>query len=85
MLEVIKMNSQLSKEFFIFCENVKKLRTKNNLSKSAMARILGIMPSTLTELEHGILPDRLSCRILSRMHHYFGVEISNLFREMPNK
>lgn len=79
------MMAHINPELKIFCENIKKLRIKNNLSKLAMARILGVAPWTVAKLEHGILPDRLSCRILSRMHHYFGVEISNLFREMRDE
>lgn len=66
-------------ESLIFCENIKMLREKENLSKAKMAKILGISVNTLTVIEKGILPQRLSCNVLFRIHQYFGIIPKDMF------
>lgn len=48
----------------IFCDNVKELRKANRLSKREMADKLHIGLKTLDNIEKGILPNRLSLRIV---------------------
>ena len=48
----------------ILCKNIKILREKNKLSKKEMAKRLGIGVIALSKLESGILPKRLSVKIL---------------------
>ena len=46
------------------CSNIKNLRNKMNYSKKVMARKLKIGTRSLTILELGIIPKRLSCCFL---------------------
>lgn len=61
-----------------FCQNMKNLRKKYNLTQQQMAFILGISVKSLRKLEDGILPPRLSCDILYRLNSIFGISIDAL-------
>ncbi|MBQ7896984.1 MAG: helix-turn-helix transcriptional regulator [Clostridia bacterium] len=56
-----------------FCKSVKKLREENNLTKAEMAKKLKISVKTLTMIERGIVPPRLSCGIVIYIYKEFGV------------
>lgn len=58
--------------------NVLYLRTKNDITKKEMAKILGIGITTLNKIEQGVLPPRLSVEMLFRIRDYFGVSLSLL-------
>ncbi len=63
----------------IFCENVKYLRAVNELSKSEMAQILGISVKSLTSIEEGVVPPRLSCDVVFKIQDRFGIAPTNMF------
>ena len=55
-----------------FCETVADLRRKHGLSKTAMAKILGISPSSLNKPEYGVMP-RISSEVVIRLMGYFHI------------
>ena len=61
-----------------FCETVSDLRQKHGLSKTAMAKILGISPSSLNKLEIGVMP-RISSEVVFRLMEYFHVSAEEVF------
>lgn len=61
----------------IFSQNVMYLRKSHNITKKEMAKILGIGINSLNKLEQGILPPRLSVKILFRAKNYFGISLSD--------
>ena len=61
-----------------FCETVSDLRQKHGLSKTAMAKILGISPSSLKKLENGVMP-RISSEVVIRLMGYFHVSTEEVF------
>ena len=61
-----------------FCTIVKTLRETNRLSKTAMAKILGISPSSLNKLEDGVMP-RISSEVVFRLMEYFHVSAEEVF------
>ena len=56
-----------------FCETVSDLRQKHGLSKTAMAKILGISPSSLNKLENGVMP-RISSEVVKVFGSVLGKE-----------
>ena len=68
-----------NKDLFIFCENIKKIRKKENLSKTEMSKLLGINTRTLSLIENGIIPPKLSSRIIFNIHHHFGILPQDMF------
>ncbi|MBQ3508079.1 MAG: helix-turn-helix transcriptional regulator [Clostridia bacterium] len=75
------MKANNEKQIRIFCENLRKLRKATGLSLADMAQRLQIGRSTLSSLERGILPPRLSCTILFRIQHEFHIEPKDMFQE----
>ena len=62
-----------TEELANFCENVKKLRKKYQLTKKQMANILHIGIKSLSAIEKGIIPRRLRVDVLIYIHDYFGI------------
>lgn len=58
--------------------NIYYLRSENNFSKKKMAEILKIGVNTLSKIEKGILPPRLSVDVLFRLKDYFGISLKLL-------
>lgn len=69
-------------ELLIFCKNIKWIRIENNFSKSEMAKRLGIGIRSLTLLESGIIPSKLSCAVLFQIQNNFGIAPKDLFRPL---
>jgi DNA-binding transcriptional regulator YiaG len=69
----------------ILCENIKTLRVKNNLSEQEMAARLKIGVKTLRNIEKGHFPPRMSCEILFRIQHHFGILPQHLFISIENQ
>jgi len=69
-------------ECAVFCENIRLLRQKHNLSKKDMAKILEISVHSLSMIERGILPTKLSCEVLFCILDYFNTPIRTLFVPM---
>ena len=62
----------------LFCENIKYLRKKHNLSKAEMAKRLNVGIGSITSIENGILPPRLSTRVLITIEESFNVSASKI-------
>ena len=69
-------------KILIFSQNMKKIRKNAQLTQREMAQKLGISIASLSKIEKGILPPRLSCSILFRIHKEFGVHPKDLFEPL---
>ena len=78
----------LNTEKRIFCENVKKLRLTNILTKKEMAKKMRIGIASLTKIENGIIPPQLDCKVIFYLSREFELQPNELFRPLtlrPNK
>ena len=60
-------------DFQNICANIRDLRTTHGLSRTVMARKLGITVKTLDLLESGIMPRRCTVRLLYNIQKNFAV------------
>jgi len=60
-------------DFQNICANIRYLRLSHGLSRTAMARKLGITIQTLDQLEAGIMPRRCTVRLLYNIQKNFAV------------
>ena len=67
------MNNKNSIEL---CQNIKDLREFYGISKKSMSKLLGISTKSLTILENGYIPKRMSVNII--------IHICNIFNVMPS-
>ena len=77
------MEQIIKREIHLFCANVKALRQREKLSKKEMAKRLGIGVGSLTKIESGTLPPRLTCNVLIKLHTCFGVSPEKMFLPFP--
>lgn len=63
-----------------FCENIKRIRSTNKLSKKEMAKYCGISINSLNKIEQGILPPKLSYKMVFYIHKNFGIKPKDLFK-----
>ena len=70
-------------EIQIFCENIKKLRKQNHLSKREMARILHISPKSLTQIENNTIPATISTPVAERAILLCNVKFEKHFNFQP--
>lgn len=75
----------MEKEVHIFCENVKYLRSANNLSKTAMAKKMGVCRKTLESIEQGIVPKKMTCKVLFNIYTNFGIEPPDMITNTLSK
>ena len=66
-------------DIVIFGKNLKKIRKNNGLLKQKMAKKIGIGTKSLTSLENGILPPRLSTCVLIKVFNEFDFLPSEFF------
>ncbi len=66
----------------IFCENIKRLRKREKLSKKNMAKMLHIGVKTLTAIESGILPKSLDCSVLFYIDDNFNISASDMLASL---
>ncbi len=66
----------------IFCENIKRLRKREHLSKKDMAKILHIGVKTLTAIESGVLPKSLDCSVLFYIDDNFNISASDMLASL---
>lgn len=67
-----------NREMQYFFHNIRVLRKQHQLSKTKMAKILGISVSTLNKLENGEMPPRLNMSVFYRIHRHFGITPSEI-------
>lgn len=68
-----------STEIKIFFSNLKWLREKHGLTQRQMAKRLNTSLYTISKLEKGELPPRLSVEFLMTIYDVFGVHPKRLF------
>lgn len=73
-------NDSISVEFNNFCDNLKKLRVENNLTKKAMAEKLEVTPRTIRMLENHEIPTTLTVEFVYKVIRTFNVGGSDLFK-----
>lgn len=59
--------------------NIKWLRTENNLTQIAMAKLLKITPASLRRIERGDFPERLRVMVPFRISVQFDIKPADLF------
>ena len=62
-----------------FCANIRYLREREGLSKTRMAKIMGVTTATLTKIEEGTLPHRVGVKVLLRLSDQFGIRLNHFF------
>ena len=78
-------SGQNREEIAVFCQNIKILREKYDLSKKEMAKILGIGVAGLKKLEQGIISPRASVEIIFNLSRHFKVKPNKLFISLQVK
>ena len=73
-------NDSITSEFNNFCENVKKLRIENNLTKKAMAEKLNVTTRTIRMLENHQIPVTLTVEFVFKIIRTFNVDGADLFK-----
>ena len=73
-------NETITVEFNNFCENVKKLRVENNLTKKAMAEKLNVTTRTIHMLENHQIPVTLTVEFVFKIIRTFNVDGADLFK-----
>lgn len=68
-----------------FCKNVSYLRQFNSLSRTAMARIMGLTVKTLDRIKEGDIPQRTNIKALYNLHRYFGLSPQDLLSPPEKK
>ena len=72
-------------EILYLGQRIKRIRAEQKISQKEMAHILGTGVGTLSKIEHGILPSRLSCEILFRIQDQFGIQPKELLKPCPTR
>ena len=75
-----KISEENRAQLLALCENVKFLRKRDGLSKQEMARKLRISIRSLSMLEKGIIPERLSCDLLINIYFAFGISPTDILK-----
>lgn len=68
-----------SAEIKQLCANIRYLRERAGLSKTRMAKIMGVTTATLTKIEEGTLPRRTGVKVLLRLSDRFGIRLNHFF------
>lgn len=77
------LKEQIETETKQLLVNIAYLRKCHNLSKKAMARILGIGIGSYNKIEQGELPERLNVDVIFNITDYFKIPPAFLFRKLP--
>ena len=70
---------EIQTKFFIFCENIRRIRKKNGLTQKEMAKMLCIGEKTLSAIENNKIPPRLSSNFVFSVSRTFNVQPKDLF------
>ena len=68
----------MEKETAVLSANIQYLRAHNRLTKTEMARIMGVGLRTLSMLENGEMPKKLKCTALLRLARHFHLPVGEL-------
>lgn len=69
------------KQLLILCDNVRILRRRAGLTQKEMAKRLGVGVGSISMLEKGVVPKRLSCEVLFRLALEFGASPNDLLKK----
>lgn len=75
------MNNKNSIEL---CKNIKDLREFYKISKKSMSKLLGISVKSLTNLENGYIPQRMSVNVIIRICNIFNIMPSFILKDLKN-
>ncbi len=78
MIDIKKENHE---QLLILCDNIRLLRERAGLSQREMAKRLGVSIRSISMLEKGSVPKRLSCEILFKLHLKFGINPTDLLKK----
>ena len=68
-------------QLLILCDNVRFLRKREGLSQKEMAKRLKVSVRSISMIEKGIIPDRLSCEIIFNIYFEFGISPNDLLKK----
>ena len=71
----------MDKEIAVLGKNLYTLRLKNGLTQKEMAKLLKIGVRSLSLLENGVLPPRMTCNIFFCLYEHFGILPEECFEE----
>ena len=74
------MNPEIEIEMRILCDNIRKLRKRNRLSRRKMAKLLRISVFDLYRIEKGAFPVNVDVSILWEIRRHFGIDLKDQFR-----
>ncbi len=66
------------------CKNIKELREFYGISKKSMSKLLGISIKSLTNLENGYIPQRMSVDVIIHICNIFNIMPSFILKELKN-
>ena len=69
-------------ELLNFCHNVKYVRQKENLSKTKMAKTMGIGERSLNLIENGVFPKHLGINAVVKFCFAFGISLKDVFTKL---
>ena len=72
-------NAQTEQEMRWFMENVRALRKRHGLSKEKMARLLHIGVGSLSKIESGQMPPRMTVEVVFNIQDHFRLSPESLF------
>lgn len=75
----------VQEEMTVFCNNVKRLREGQGLTRKEMAARIGVGVETLTRLETGEIPPRLSVSVVCKISREFNIHPGELFMDVDRK
>ena len=73
------VNIQEDKEIQVLCKNIYDLRKYYRLTQKEMAIKLGIGVGSLRMLEHGRIPERMTCDTIFKISIEFKIPVKALF------
>lgn len=66
-------------DIIIFCKSIKNIRIINKMSKRQFAKMLHISEKSLSMIENGKMPPRLSTSVIMDIYDCFGIIPKKLF------
>ena len=71
----------IAEEYQIVCHNIRVLRKRHGLSRTAMARRIHVSLKTLDSLEAGIFPKRIRIGFFFHVERAFGISPQKMLME----
>ncbi len=78
MIDIKKENHD---QLLILCDNIRLLRERAGLTQKEMAKRLGVSIRSISMLEKGSVPKRLSCEVIFRLALEFEASPTDLLKK----